>query len=181
MAGGWRLKVPERRTRGRGVAVIPERIRQARLERGMSLAQVAGSEVSRAFIHLVEQGVARPSLPILELIAERTGKRTDYFMTPRQGEHVIDEPPLPTDRFTLMRSLEQLRRQVCLAGPEVDGCGCRFANRGDGGLPAGEGACSGCADLEMAVRVLASMSDSMFNRLARMGLALRLPRGEREL
>jgi len=161
--------------------VIPERIRQARLERGMSLAQVAGAEVSRAFIHLVEQGVARPSLPVLELIAARTGKPPNYFLKPRQTERGPESPPLPTDRPTLMRSLEQLRREVCPEGPDADSCGCRLANRGDDGLPVGEGACTGCADLEVAIRVLAMMSDSAFGRLARAAVDLRLPRGEREL
>ncbi len=146
----------------------------------MSLAQVAGEEVSRAFIHLVEQGVARPSLPILELIAERTGKRTDFFLRPRPEPH-LELPAPDTDRLTLMRSLEQLRRHLCPAGPETEACGCRLANRGDDGLPVGEGRCSGCADLELAVRMLAIMSDGMFGRLARMGWALHLPRDEREL
>jgi transcriptional regulator with XRE-family HTH domain len=163
------------------VPVVPERIRAARLERGLSLAQVAGVEVSRAFIHLVEQGVARPSLPVLELIAERTGKHPDYFLKPRQGEGHEESPPLPTDRLSLMRSLEQLRREVCPDGPDVDGCGCRLANRGDDGLPVGEGACTGCADLETAVRVLAVMTDTAFARLVRAGAGLRLPRAEREL
>jgi transcriptional regulator with XRE-family HTH domain len=160
------------------VAVIPERIRQARLERGLSLAQVAGKEVSRAFIHLVEQGVARPSLPVLELIAARTGKPPNYFLRAQRGD---DGPALPTDRTTLMRSLEQLRRAVCPEGPDADGCGCRLANRGDDGLPVGEDGCTGCADLEMTIRVLAMMSDTTFVRLARTGARLRLPRREREL
>jgi hypothetical protein len=142
---------------------------------------VAGGEVSRAFIHLVEQGVARPSRPVLELIAQRTGKRPDYFLQPRQGEAAVEAPPLPTDRISLMRSLEQLRRQLCLDDPDTDRCRCRLANRGDDGLPVGEGACSGCADLEMAIRVLATMSDGAFARLARMGADLRFPRDEREL
>jgi transcriptional regulator with XRE-family HTH domain len=163
------------------VAVIPERIRQARLERGLSLAQVAGQEVSRAFIHLVEQGVARPSLPVLELIAARTGKPPNYFLRARQAERGDDSPPLPTDRTTLMRSLEQLRRVVCPEGPDADGCGCRLANRGDDGLPVGEDGCTGCADLEMTIRVLAMMTDTAFVRLARTGARLQLPRHEREL
>ena len=175
------MRVAERRSRGRGLAVIPERIRQARVERGLSLAQVAGGEVSRAFIHLVEQGVARPSRPILELIAQRTGKRPDYFLQPRQGEAAAEMPPLPTDRVTMMRSLEQLRRQRCPDGAEADGCSCRLANRGDDGLPVGEGECSGCADLEMAIRVLAVMTDGAFARLARTAAEVQLPRGEREL
>src|SRR5207248_8558749 len=43
--------VKRRGRRGPGVPIIPGRIRQARTERGLSLAELAGAEVSRAFIH----------------------------------------------------------------------------------------------------------------------------------
>ena len=49
------------------------RVRQARIEAGLTLAQVAGDEVSRTFIHLVEHGRSRPSKETLALIAKRTG------------------------------------------------------------------------------------------------------------
>src|SRR3979411_2185946 len=69
-AGG---DVRRRGRRGPGVPIIPSRIRQARTERGMSLADLAGAEVSRAFIHQLEQGLARPSLQMLEPITQRKG------------------------------------------------------------------------------------------------------------
>jgi len=179
MLGGWQANGPERR-RGTGVSIIPERVRQARLECGLSLAQVAGAEVSRAFIHLVERGAARPSLPVLELIAERTGKRPDYFLSP-PADRSLDLAAVDMDRSTLMRSLEQLRRRLCSDGLEAEPCGCRFANRGDGGLPVGDAPCTGCADLELVVRMLSVMSDAAFGRLARVGSMIALPRAEREL
>jgi transcriptional regulator with XRE-family HTH domain len=60
--------------------VNPARVRQARAEAGLSLAQVAGDEVSRTFIHFVEQGRSRPSQSVLALIARRTGKPIAYFL-----------------------------------------------------------------------------------------------------
>lgn len=57
----------------------PSRVRQARLAAGLSLAQVAGDDVSRTFIHLIEQGRSRPSKAVLALIARRTGKPLAYF------------------------------------------------------------------------------------------------------
>ena len=60
----------------------PIRVREARLEAGLSLAQVAGDDVSRTFIHFVEQGRSRPSKAVLSLIARRTGKPISYFMLP---------------------------------------------------------------------------------------------------
>jgi transcriptional regulator with XRE-family HTH domain len=56
------------------------RVREARLAAGLSLGQLAGDDVSRTFIHLVEHGRSRPSKPVLELIARRTGKPISYFL-----------------------------------------------------------------------------------------------------
>lgn len=77
----------ERGVRGSGVAVDPERVRQARVAASLSLGQLAGKEVSRTLIHMVERGLARPSPPVLELIARRTGKPIKYFM--RQSRSTI--------------------------------------------------------------------------------------------
>jgi len=69
-----------RGARGSGLPVNPARVRQARAEAGLSLAQVAGDDVSRTFIHFVEQGRSRPSQTVLALIARRTGKPISYFL-----------------------------------------------------------------------------------------------------
>jgi tetratricopeptide (TPR) repeat protein len=55
-------------------------VRQARTDAGLSLAGVAGGDVSRTAIFLIETGKSHPTLPTLELIAERTGKPLDYFL-----------------------------------------------------------------------------------------------------
>jgi len=65
---------------GKGIAVDPERVKEARLEAGLSLAEVAGDDVSRTFIHFVEHGRSRPSQAVLALIARRTHKPISYFM-----------------------------------------------------------------------------------------------------
>ena len=66
--------------RGTGLAVDPARVKRARVAAGLSLAQVARSDVSRTFLYLVEQGRSRPSKPVLALIARRTGKPMSYFL-----------------------------------------------------------------------------------------------------
>ncbi len=100
-------KVPRRRgRRGPGISIIPARVREARAERGLSLAELAGTEVSRAFIHQLEQGLARPSLEILELIAERTGKPVDFFTSGEVASpHVASD--LPGDVMALAKRLER--------------------------------------------------------------------------
>jgi len=64
------------------VEVDPRLIRRARLDSGLSMAQIAGSEVTRQAIFLIEAGKTRPSMRTLELIASRTGKPASYFMKP---------------------------------------------------------------------------------------------------
>ena len=57
-----------------------ERVRQARREAGLTMAQVGGEERSRTAIYLIEVGRTRPTPETLQLIAERTGKPVEYFL-----------------------------------------------------------------------------------------------------
>lgn len=75
----------ERGVRGSGITVDPERVRQARVGAGLSLGQLAGTDVSRTFIFQIERGQARPSPAVLEMIARRTGKPIKYFLRPSKG------------------------------------------------------------------------------------------------
>jgi tetratricopeptide (TPR) repeat protein/DNA-binding XRE family transcriptional regulator len=70
-----------RRGRRLGVEIKPGTARQARLEAGLSLGQVAGTDISRTAIFFVETGKAKPSMETLKLIAERTGRPLDYFLS----------------------------------------------------------------------------------------------------
>lgn len=56
------------------------RLREARLERGMSQAQLAGEELTKGFISQLESGAVRPSIRSLQVIASRLGKSLDYFL-----------------------------------------------------------------------------------------------------
>jgi tetratricopeptide (TPR) repeat protein/DNA-binding XRE family transcriptional regulator len=74
-------KISGRRGRRRGVEIKPGTVKQARFEAGLSLAQVAGGEISRTAIYFVETGKAKPSMETLKLIASRTGRPLDYFLS----------------------------------------------------------------------------------------------------
>ena len=63
-----------------GVEVRPGSILQARTEAGLTLAQVAAGQVSRTAVHLAETGKNRPTMPTIQLIAERTNKPIEYFL-----------------------------------------------------------------------------------------------------
>ncbi|HEX4211999.1 MAG TPA: helix-turn-helix transcriptional regulator [Candidatus Dormibacteraeota bacterium] len=59
---------------------LGQRIRRLRVERGLSLAQVADQEFSRAFLHQVEMGKSNPSIRALRHIAERLDTTSDYLL-----------------------------------------------------------------------------------------------------
>lgn len=61
-----------------GIAVIGERIREARLAAGITARQLG---VSRAFVSYLERGLHRPSQQTLEVIAARTGKPVEFFLS----------------------------------------------------------------------------------------------------
>lgn len=63
-----------------GVDVVAEAVRRARLEAGLSQADVAQPQFTRAAIYQVEKGKARPSLRMLRQIAHRTGRPISYFL-----------------------------------------------------------------------------------------------------
>src|SRR5437588_12843399 len=69
-----------RRGRRHGVEIRPGSVKQARMEAGMSLGQVAQGDISRTAIYFVETGKARPSMETLQLIAARTNKPLEYFL-----------------------------------------------------------------------------------------------------
>src|SRR5579859_4463291 len=83
-------KSPGRRGRRRGVEIKPGTVKQARLEAGLSLGQVARGDISRTAIYFVETGKAKPSIETLKLIAERTGRPLDYFLASPMAD---DRPP----------------------------------------------------------------------------------------
>jgi tetratricopeptide (TPR) repeat protein len=69
-----------RRGRRLGVEIRPGTVKQARVDAGLSLGQIARGDISRTAIYFVETGKARPSMETLRLIADRTGRPLDYFL-----------------------------------------------------------------------------------------------------
>jgi len=60
-------------------------VKQARVEAGLSLAQLGKGHVTAPAIYLIETGRTRPSLPTLEHIARRTGKPVEFFLAEPVG------------------------------------------------------------------------------------------------
>src|SRR3954468_15573594 len=55
------------------LAVLGQRIRAARHERGMSQEQLAAPEFTKSYVSAVERGKTRPSLKALDLMSRRLG------------------------------------------------------------------------------------------------------------
>ena len=59
---------------------ISERIKQARMEAGMSQRQLGQGIVTRNMLSMIENGVASPSMDTLAALAERLGKPVSWFL-----------------------------------------------------------------------------------------------------
>src|SRR5438309_7341295 len=64
----------------RAALQLGARIRKARHEAGLSLAQVAGDDLSRPFLNQIELGQARPSTTTLQAIARKLQRPIEYFL-----------------------------------------------------------------------------------------------------
>lgn len=68
--------------------MIGKKIKKVREELGLSQRQLAGEEMTRAYISLIENGRAIPSDKTLRIIANRLHKPTSYFLGDTIDEHV---------------------------------------------------------------------------------------------
>ena len=96
---------------------LGDRVRKLRMERGMSLAKVAGGDFSRAFLNQVELNKARPSVRVLRVIADRLQAPVDYLLdgsTPSLDREIA----LEKARGELARG--NLRRCLALIEPALD-------------------------------------------------------------
>ena len=59
---------------------IGNRLKQARLEAGLSQRQLCGDVITRNMLSQIENGAARPSMDTLTFLAGRLGKSVSYFL-----------------------------------------------------------------------------------------------------
>ncbi len=76
---------------------VGQRIRLARKERGLSLAQLGGEDLTRGFLSSVEVGRSSISLKALSLVADRLGLPIAYF---------VDNAPDLLDLSVLQRAVD---------------------------------------------------------------------------
>lgn len=59
---------------------LGQKIRQARLDAGLSQRQLCGEEITRNMLSLIEHGAAHPSMKTLAYLARKLGKPISYFL-----------------------------------------------------------------------------------------------------
>jgi tetratricopeptide (TPR) repeat protein len=100
-----RLGVARERGADVDAHALGERLRHLRVERGMTLSQVAGGRFSAAFLSQIERGLARPSPVNLGHIAERLEVDLESLLrtTPREVDREIAELRLTEARAAVTR------------------------------------------------------------------------------
>lgn len=120
----------EPRRRRAGIDVDPAAIRDARLAAGLSLRDVAGTDLSKAAIHRVETGQARPSHRTLELIARRTGTPVERFLASHEPESIgAADDELVLTRLERMIAEGQYEEVVMAAEQRLAGAPARVRGR----------------------------------------------------
>lgn len=67
---------------------LGERLRQARLESGLTQSQLAGEQITRNMLSQIEHGTATPSMQTLRYLAQRLDKPVSYFLEEGQSDSV---------------------------------------------------------------------------------------------
>lgn len=87
--------------------ILGERIKQTRLQLGLSQRQLCGDEITRNMLSQIENGSARPSMTTLAYLAKRLGKPISYFLE--------EQATLSPNQQVMIRA-----RQAFVAGEYAD-------------------------------------------------------------
>lgn len=83
---------------------LGQRLKQARLEAGMSQRQLCADTITRNMLSLIENGSARPSMDTLRYLAGRLGKPVSYFLQ--------EDVPLSPNTDLLQKARQAAPRQA---------------------------------------------------------------------
>ena len=91
---------------------LGQRIRQARLEAGLSQRQLCGEQLTRNMLSQIENGSARPSMKTLQFLAQQLGKPMAYFLE-EQAAVSPNSQCIADARIALaLGDLEKMRRAL---------------------------------------------------------------------
>ena len=105
---------------------LGQRLRQARLEAGLSPRQLCGEEITRNMLSQIENGSARPSMDTLRYLAGRLEKPVSFFLegevpvSPNQQRILQARQALTEgDPLTVLSLLEDYRESDPVFDPEA--------------------------------------------------------------
>jgi tetratricopeptide (TPR) repeat protein len=73
------VQASDRKPRLRSTASLGERVRELRVERGLTQQELAGDNCSKEYVSQIERGRARPTAETLQWLADRLGVDRDYL------------------------------------------------------------------------------------------------------
>lgn len=87
---------------------LGQRIRQARLEKGLSQRQLCGDMITRNMLSLIENGSARPSMDTLLYLCTKLEKPVGYFLedaavSPNQSRILQARDAFPEDALDILK------------------------------------------------------------------------------
>ncbi len=91
---------------------LGERLRQARLEAGLSQRQLCGDTITRNMLSQIENGSARPSMDTLRYLAAQLGKPMGYFLeeqavtSPNQAIMAAAREAAPEEALELLKTYQ---------------------------------------------------------------------------
>jgi tetratricopeptide (TPR) repeat protein len=102
-----------------GIHVDPAALRQARVNAGLSLAQVAGTDLTRQAVHLIESGKVRPTMRSLRIIAQRLGVAESSLLAPpepKSDEEAVTELRRLCQRYEFSLATDHARALIARGG-----------------------------------------------------------------
>ncbi len=103
---------------------LGEKLRQARLEAGLSQRQLCGDQITRNMLSQIENGAANPSMATLQYLSQKLGKPVGYFLEDSAADAAFAPCPEIAEQYRLVRQWQaQPEDAVALAGalPAWDG------------------------------------------------------------
>ena len=96
---------------------LGEKLKQVRLEAGLSQRQLCGDTITRNMLSQIENGSARPSMDTLQILARRLGKPVSFFLE-EQAVLLPNRTVMEQAREAAVKYPESLMNE--LSGQQVD-------------------------------------------------------------
>jgi tetratricopeptide (TPR) repeat protein len=98
---------------------IGDRIRVARIEAGLSQAQLGAPHFTRAYVSAIELGKVRPAMKSLDFMAEKLGKPSSYFLEDAKADRRRQEHAALLARGSQLISEGKTSEAIVLLEPLV--------------------------------------------------------------